>query len=440
MATATKENLDIYLQSFRELQKRAKDPQWLARLRTDAMEAFAEQGFPTTHNESWKYTNVAPIARAEFAPAAPVAAGSVTAALKNYPFTDLDCPRLAFVNGRFAPELSSLPELPDSIRIGSLAGAIASGSPALEEHLGHYADISSHPFTALNTAFVEDGAFIEIAKGVTTPKPVQLLYVTAGDGKAAITHPRNLILVAPECEVTFIETHIGLTDGAYFTNAVTEAAVGENSRVDYIKLQHESESAFHVATLKFHQERNARAHATTISLGARLAREEATCVLDGEGGEGTLNGLYVLRGQQHSDHHTTLDHAKPHCASREVYKGILEGKSTGVFNGKIIVRLDAQKTDSKQSNKNLLLSGDAQINTKPQLEIYADDVKCTHGATIGQIDAEALFYLRARGIGLREARSLLTVAFANDVIEKIAYAPLGERLKRAIAARLAHES
>jgi Fe-S cluster assembly protein SufD len=439
MTTAIKENPDVYLKSFREFEKRAKGPEWLASLRTEAIEAFAEQGFPTTHNEEWKYTNVAPIARTEFIPAVAAPAQSVAATLKSNPFADLDCPRLAFVNGRFAPELSSLRELPQGAKVTPLTKALAEGERSVEANLARYATFATHPFVALNTAFLEEGALVEIPKGVVAPKPIQLLYLSAGDGSPAISHPRNLILVGPECELTFIETHVGMASGVYFTNAVTEAVVGENSRVDYMKFQHESEAAFHVATLKFHQARNSRAHATTVELGARLAREEASCVLDGEGCEGTLNGLYVLNGQQHADNHTTLDHAKPHCASRELYKGILEGKSTGVFNGKIIVRPDAQKTDSKQSNKNLLLSADAQINTKPQLEIYADDVKCTHGATIGQIDAEALFYMRSRGIGLDEARNLLTVAFANDVIDKILYEPLSERLRKAIAARLARK-
>src|SRR5439155_12196054 len=230
---------------------------------------------------------------------------------------------------------------------------------------------------------------------------------------------------------------LGIGAGAYFTNAVTEVAVGEGAVVEYNRVQEENEAAYHIANVQFQQARSSRVHATTLAFGGALVREDSGTVLNGEGSECTLNGLYITLDRQHVDNHTVIDHAKPHCSSRELYKGVLDGSSTGVFNGKIIVRQDAQKTDSKQSNKNLLLSEGAAINTKPQLEIYADDVKCTHGATIGQIDAEALFYLRSRGIGVNEARALLTQAFASDVIDKIKFAPLREHLKDALRARLA---
>jgi len=233
-----------------------------------------------------------------------------------------------------------------------------------------------------------------------------------------------------------LEEYLGLGEGAYFTNAVTELVLKENAVFDYVKLQQESATAFHIATVRIHQARNSSLKTCSLALGSLLGREELGAVLDGEGAEALLNGLYMTTGRQLIDNHTTLDHAKPHCASREFYKGVLDGKSTAVFNGKIIVREDAQKTDSKQSDKNLLLSEDATINTKPQLEIFADDVKCTHGATIGQIDADAIFYLRSRGIGLEEARSLLVVAFAQEIIDRIKFDPLRERLTTHLLARL----
>jgi Fe-S cluster assembly protein SufD len=440
MTTAIKEHQDVYLQSFRQLEQRAKAPEWLARLRREAIESFMELGFPTTRNEEWKYTNAAPIARTVFEPAPAVAAAPAVEFMAKSPFAEMDCPRLVFVNGRLAADLSSLDSLAAEVKVMSLGKAIADGSSQVEEHLARYADCAANPFAALNTAFIEDGALIDIPKRLELAKPIYLLYVTLAGPKPTVTHPRNLILIGGESQATVIEGYLGFGDSAYLTNAVTEIAVGENSILEYVKLEGESATAFHTATVKIHQARNASAHATTVALGARLAREDTTAALDGEGGEATLNGIYVLTGEQHVDNHTTLDHARPHCASRELYKGILDGKSTGVFNGKIIVRPDAQKTDSKQSNKNLLLSEEATINTKPQLEIYADDVKCTHGATVGQIDAEALFYLRSRGIGQLEARSLLTAAFANDVLDKIKYSRLRERLKEAVFERLARSA
>ena len=439
MTTAINEKQENYLRQFREFEKHAKVPAWLAEIRAEAIESFAEMGFPTTRNEEWKYTSVAPIANAEFeAPAPRQAKDSPAIARRIQPLiNEFDCPRLVFVNGRYDAEFSA----PDALqaKVSTLAEGLAKGSPLLEQHLARYADFKTHPFVALNTAFLRDGAFIEVPKGTILEKPLLILHLTLAGGAPVVSHSRSVVLVGRECQAAVIECHIGTERPAYFANAVTEVVVDENSVVDYVKVQQESESAFHIATVQFHQARNSIVHATTVDLGSALAREEATSVLDGEGGEATLNGIYVLTGAQHVDNHTTLDHAKPHCASREVYKGILEGKSAGVFNGKIIVRPDAQKTDSKQSNKNLLLSPDATINTKPQLEIWADDVKCTHGATIGRIDAEALFYLRSRGIGLEEARNLLVVAFANDVLDKVKYAPLRERLKGSIFARLARQ-
>jgi len=251
-----------------------------------------------------------------------------------------------------------------------------------------------------------------------------------------MTHPRNLILAERESQAVLAEVYIGLGERVYFTNAVTEIVAEENSHLEYVKVQQEGPRAFHIAALQARQERSSNLSMFSIALGAGLDREDLTVVLDGEGSDALLNGLYVETGEQHVDNYTTLDHAKPHCNSRELYKGVLDGKSTGVFHGRIIVRPDAQKTDAKQSNKNLLLSEDAVINTKPQLEIYADDVKCTHGATVGQVDSEAVFYLRSRGIALGDARAMLTLAFANEILSRMKTRYLAEQLRAAVAAIL----
>ena len=451
MMIATSEKEGLYLSSFRELEDRlaANSPSWLHEIRRAAMAGFAEKGFPTTRQEEWRNTNVAPIAAVPFQPAttplSPPQRGGELRILQ-HPLADLGCPKLVFINGRFAKQLSTLEALPKGVQAGSLAEGLASGAKTLERHLARYAaDYREHAFVALNTAFIEDGAFIEIPKGVVLEKPIYLLYVSDPSGLPTVSYPRNLIVAGRESQATIIEAYVGegarrsagAADSVYFTNAVSEVAVGEGAVIAYHRVQQENENAFHFGRLVFHQERSSNVATHSIATGGRLVREEVLAVLDGEGAEATLAGMYVITGHQHIDNQTTLDHAQPHCSSREVYKGVLDGESSAVFNGKIIVRKDAQKTDSKQSNKNLLLSEKAIIDTKPALEIYADDVKCTHGATIGQIDPDAIFYLRSRGIGRQEARDLLTYAFANDILGRIKYGPLRERLSEGLFARLA---
>jgi Fe-S cluster assembly protein SufD len=437
MAIALKESEDLYLKDFREFVDRQAGtaPAWLSELRSDGMQAFAELGFPTTRLEEWKYCNVSPIAGVRFRPEPYELNDEVQRRVKNLSYAALDCTRLVFVNGHYAEELSSVKELPSGVTVTSLGKAIRQEG-AITAHLGRYAGHKTHPFVALNTAFMEDGAFVEIPRGAVLEKPIEILYVSTGGEEPWIAHPRNLVIAGQGSEATVFETYVGFGNGVYFNNVVTEIVAEENAHVDYVKLQSESEAAFHVATVLAYAARNAAAQTNSIQFGARLGREEVTTVLDGEGAEGHLYGLYVTNGQQLIDNHTTIDHAQPHCSSREFYKGILDGKSTGVFNGKILVRKDAQKTDSKQSDKNLLLSEAAAINTKPQLEIFADDVKCTHGATIGQIDPEAIFYLRSRGIGLEEARNLLIVAFAAEIVDHVKFEPLREQLKAALLAKM----
>lgn len=436
---AVKEHEGLYLSSFTHLENALNEhaPAWVPKLRRRAIESFAELGFPSTHDEEWKYTNVAPLVSVPFAPARVKLTEEIRRRIERLPLADLGCSRLTFFNGRYVPELSNLREVPKGLKAGSLASAFKNHGALLERHFARYADARTHAFVALNTAFFEDGAFIEVPKGAVLQKPLHILQVSEGGGRTTVSHPRNLILVGSTGQATVIETFFSLTEGTTFTNTVTEIVAGEGALLDYYKVQQESDAAFHYARVQVQQERSSTVTTHSIQLGGALTREEVQAVLAGEGAESLLHGLYVITGQQHVDNHTTIDHAQPHCSSREVYRGVLEGKSQGVFNGKIIVRPDAQKTDSKQSNKNLLLSEDAIINTKPQLEIFADDVKCTHGATVGQIDPEAVFYLRSRGIADDEAKSLLTYAFANDVMERIKFQPLRERLAERLFARLA---
>jgi Fe-S cluster assembly protein SufD len=435
--TMIKEHEGLYLSSFSQQEAALNEgaPDWLRQLRRDAIESFAELGFPTTHDEEWIYTNVAPLAAKAFVHSGATLTKELRGKIQALPLADLGCNRLTFLNGRYVPELSALPETESGVTAGNLAEQ--NNWDVLERHLARYADPKTHAFVALNTAFFEGGAFVEIRKGVTLQNPLHILQVSYGGGVNTVSHPRNLILVGDNSQATLVETFVSLEEDTTFTNTVTELVAGQGALVDYYKVQQESDAAFHYARVQTQQDRSSSVTTHSIQLGGLLTREEVQAVLAGEGAESLLHGLYVINGKQHVDNHTTIDHAKPHCSSREVYKGVLEGKSQGVFNGKIIVRPDAQKTDSKQSNKNLLLSEDAIINTKPQLEIYADDVKCTHGATVGQIDPEAVFYLRSRGIAVQEAKRLLTYAFANDLMERIKFQPLREKLAKRLFEQLA---
>jgi len=432
--TTVKEQEGLYLSTFTRLEKALNEsaPAWLSKLRHAAMGSFAELGFPTTHDEEWLYTNVAPLASLPFVPARVKLAEELRQKIERLPLADLGCSRLTFFNGCYVPELSQLREVPRGLRAGSLASAWRNHGALLERHLGRYANATTHAFVALNTAFFEDGAFIEVPKGAVLQKPLHILQISHGGGRETVSHPRNLILVGDTSQASIIETFFSLAEDTTFTNTVTEIVAGEGALVDYCKVQQESDEAFHYARVQVQQERSSSVATHSIQLGGALTREEVQTVLGGEGAESLLHGLYVITGRQHVDNHTIIDHAKAHCSSREIYKGVLDGKSQGVFNGKIIVRQDAQKTDSKQTNKNLVLSDNSVVNTKPELQIWADDVRCTHGATIGQLDAEALFYMQSRGIGRSEARRLLTYAFAQDIVDRIKVESLRDSLEKVL--------
>tara|TARA_B100000315_G_scaffold227450_1_gene235354 strand:- start:5830 stop:7182 length:1353 start_codon:yes stop_codon:yes gene_type:complete len=428
---------DGYQADFERLQGGADAagvPAAVISLRQDAMAHFSRLGFPTTRLEDWRFTNVAPIASRAYALGNPAEIDGAQAGRLLVP--DLPGPRLVFVNGRFAPSLSSVGAVPAGVEVRSLGDTLAAGLEGVAPHLVSLAGVPEQPFSALNTAFLQDGALIKVAEGVVLDAPVQVLFVSTAQGEAVVTHPRVLVIAEANSQFGVIESYAGLRDAEYFTNAVTEIDAGAGSVVTHAKVLRESLQAYHVASLQARLDRSAVVTSTSVTLGGALVRNDVGAVLNGEGAECTLNGLYVAGRNQLIDNHTTIDHASPHCDSHELYKGILDGDGRAVFNGKIIVRLDAQKTDAKQSNKALLLSERAQVNTKPQLEILADDVKCTHGATVGQLDNDALFYLRARGLGLEHARRMLIDAFATDVLDRLGYAPLRTQLDRALLERL----
>ncbi len=412
---------------------RSNEPAWLRTLRQSAIGAFRRTGFPTTRDEEWRFTSVAPIAETAFVPA-PLAVVS-SADVAPFLVPGLDGPSLVFVDGRFAPRLSAIEPRP-GLTISSLADALSDRPAALEPNLGRWAAVDGRSFTALNTASFEDGAFIAVADGVVVEKPIQVLFLSTLTPAPAVSHPRVLAVLGPNSQAHVVEVFAGLGPSVGFTNAVSEFVVGEGASLDHARIQRESETAFHVGHAQYQIERAGRVSAHAVALGGLIARVDSVAVLGGEGADCTLNGLYLGGGVQLVDNHTEIDHAMPHGTSRELYKGILDGRARGVFNGRIRVRPDAQKTDSKQTNKTLLLADDAQVNTKPQLEIFANDVKCTHGATVGQLSADALFFLRARGIGLEEARGMLIRAFARDVTGRIPLEAVRLEIERLLAARL----
>lgn len=390
-------------------------PAWMPPLRQAAFSRFVELGIPTRHHEEYRFTNVAPVFEHDYQTATDV---TVTAEqLAQVSFGDLDGLRAVFVNGVFAPELSRLENIPNGLQVGTLQQFVGSG--LLENHLARYAGFENQPFVALNTAFLSDGAFLAVERNAIIEEPIQLLFLATAGNQAVISHPRTLILAAENSQVSVTETYLGIGEGITLSNAVTEVVLEQNAGVELTKITQENGKSFHFGAMQVELGRDSRFTSQNVTLGGAIVRHDHSAAMRGEGAECTLDGMYFAGGQQLIDNHTTIDHALPHCNSHELYKGILDGQSRGVFNGKIFVRQDAQKTDAKQTNQTLLLSTEASINTKPQLEIFADDVRCTHGATIGQLSETQLFYLRSRGIGKEAARSLLTYAFAAELVERV---------------------
>jgi Fe-S cluster assembly protein SufD len=412
---------------------RATGPDWLSALRRKSMDRLGETGFPTTRVEEWKYTNPAPITKVAWvtAPEATIDRES----LERLSFPVFACSVIVFVNGRFAPDLSTSSALRPHLGVTSLADDLADDGDAASG-LGGLSMGAQGGFADLNLAFFEDGARVRIPAGEVHQIPIHLVFVNApGEAPAAI-HPRVWIHAEPGSQATVIEDHVSLGPGTSLTNAISEIQVGENARVEWIKVQREDPSAFHVAGLHARLERAARLSAHSICFGTALTRNDVRITLAAEGAECDLQGLFVAGGDQHVDNHTWIDHAKPHGTSRERYKGILDGRARGVFNGRIVVRMDAQKSNAEQQNANLLLSRDAEINTQPQLEIYADDVKCSHGSTVGQLDPDALFYLRSRGVPEEEARLLLMRGFVSEITRNLSVPALAERVEDLAVERL----
>jgi Fe-S cluster assembly protein SufD len=423
-----------YLSEFDSFEKRfrGKQSSHLDRLRRSSIERFSQLGFPTQKNEEWKYTNLAQLIELPFVPAAPNGLSNEKLA---HLAPGLDGPRLIFVNGHLRRELSSLGRLPAGAAVMDFPTALQQRPELLEAHLGRYLAPSSS-FAALNTALTEGGAVIYLPRGAVLTEPLFLIFVSSAPSRPTSSHPRNLIIAEAGSEATIVEGYIGEAEQVYFTNAVTEVILGENARLEHYLVQRQAERAFHVGSLQVTQKRDSRLVSHLFSIGGCLARSEVRTSLSQPGCSCTLNGLYMAHRRQHLDQLTSIDHASSQCTSRELYKGILDDQATGVFSGRIKVFPDAQKTDASQTNKNLLLSDQAVVDTKPQLEILADDVKCTHGAAVGQLDETALFYLRSRGVPLQEARGLLTYAFARELVGLIRIPRLKLRVEVLVGSKL----
>jgi Fe-S cluster assembly protein SufD len=406
--TAVMDEKSAYLSAFERFDRaRSGDPLALVKLRQAAIERFAALGLPTTDDEEWRFTPLTALRQLAF-----------------------DVP--SDTNGD-SGDFRQI-DVPKGVIVCSLARALREHHELVESHLARHADIDEQAFAALNTAFLNDGAFVYLPPNTVVEEPIHLNFVVSLEGGPYMRSRRVLVIAGRNSQATIIEKYSGVSGTRYFTNAVTEIVLDEGAIVDHYKVQQEGDSAFHIATTEIRLARSSNFRSHSVTFGGSLTRNDINADLAGEGAECTLNGLYLGTGEQLIDNHTRIDHEKPHCNSHELYKGILDGRARGVFNGKIYVHLDAQKTDAKQTNQTLLLSPDAMIDTKPQLEIFADDVKCTHGATVGQLDSEALFYLRARGIGAAEARALLTFAFANDIIDRINVVELRAELERHLLA------
>ena len=439
MSQAIKEQ-SLYTDAFREFAAGGRDgePTWLSRLREGAFERFEEGGFPTTDEEDWKYTSVAPIARQAFRPAA-LGEGATTdlGAVEPFLYAEARRSRLVFVNGHFRPDLSSLGAVPSGVVAADLASALTGEhAGVVRENLGRLSERGGDAFAALNTAFHGGGAFLHVPAGVKVEAPVQLLFVNAPAEVESAAFPRVLVVAGRDSRLDIIESYAATREAAYFTDAVVEVFVGEGAGVTHYKVQDESPRAFHVAATRAELSRSGSYDLTTVTLGARLSRHNIEVKLDSEGAECRVDGLYLVGSGQHTDTHSLIDHRKPHCTSRQNYKGILDGKSRAVFNGRVFVHAGAHGTDAEQSNKNLLLSQEARVDTKPQLEIFNDDVKCSHGATVGQLEEEELFYLLSRGLHPDLARNLLTYGFAEEIVEKFKFDSIRAQLDGAILNRL----
>jgi len=406
---------------------------WLDQLRSAGRARFEQAGYPHRKQEEWRFTNVDAIARTQFVVPEPSHNAAAIEDAMRFSFGDEAISELVFINGHYTPQLSRLGHLPKDVVVKNLAECF--GDSRVQANLAQFADVLANPFIALNTGAIHEGAYIHLPRNAAVDRPIHLLFVSIAGDKPTVTHPRVLITAEENAHATIVETYAGESTGVYFTNAVTEIVQAPGSRIDHCKMQQELPTAYHIASMNVQLAQNAGFVSHSINIGGLITRNEIGVVLGGEHAEATLNGLVLVDGNRHCDNHTLLDHAAAHCPSHELYKHVLAGQSTGVFKGKIKVRPDAQKTDSKQTSKVLLLSDEARMDSMPALEIYADDVKCTHGSTTGPVDEEQVFYLRSRGISLEAARHLMTYAFAADITRRIKVAPVRSRIENFMAAQ-----
>jgi Fe-S cluster assembly protein SufD len=410
-------------------------PGWIEELRRVGREYFARVGLPTTKDEEWRQTNVAPLTRQVFA--LPREAGAVTSGqVARFAWPGLEAHQLVFCDGYPVPEHAGAMDLPKGVIACSLSRAIERYRELVEPHLGQYARADSEAFTALSAAYLREGAFIYVPYGIELDRPIHLLFISTGGAVGAMTHPRNLIVAEESSSVQVIEQHAGVDATAYFSNAVTEFVVGANAHASHYFVERESPQAYNISTLQVQQHGDSDFASHSVLLGGKMVRNNVNVVLAGEGSQSLLNGLYLPDGDRHIDNHMRVRHAAGHCDSRQFYTGILSDEAVGVFIGRIVVDPGAQKTDAKQTSRNLLLSERAYAHARPQLEIFADDVKCTHGATVGELDASALFYLRSRGIAREVARGMLVYAFAFESLERLGLQPLRDQLGRLILQQL----
>ena len=426
--------VEHYLSEYERLHGKSDD--WLQQHRSSALNAFSEQGFPSTRHEAWKYTDVRGLLKHRFVVADSSSKELDGTKLDTVRFSELDCHELVFINGHYSAAHSNTQGLDSGVILTALSCADDELRDEVQQQLNSHSTMEKHGFAALNNAFVTDGAIVRVPANTEIEKPIHLVFYTDSEEAALISHPRNLVQLGANSRATVIESYAGVNGRDYCTNTISEVSTAEGAHLEHYKLQHEGDCAFHIGYFHASCDKDSRVESHSISLGGLLVRNDIDALLLGKGSHIGMNGLYLTDHKQHVDNHTRVDHQVPNTSSDEVYRGVLNGHSRAVFNGKVVVHKDAQQTDANQSNANLLLSNDAEIDTKPELEIYADDVKCSHGATVGQLDENMLFYLRSRAVDESTARSLLTFAFADEVIKRIKFAPVRERLEYTVAGRL----
>ncbi|NIV42758.1 MAG: Fe-S cluster assembly protein SufD [Candidatus Dadabacteria bacterium] len=419
MQIILKDSTDSYLQGYKQfITSENSSAKFAENTREEAINNFVKLGFPTLRDEDWRFTNIVPIVKSQYSISTDVTTKLENIDINRYLIHGLDSHLMVFVDGVYSAELSSINDTDDNILIKPISIALSDNTDIVEKHLFSCADIKLEAFTALNTAYFTDGAFVYVPSNTELDKTVEVLYISANP-VSSMNSPRNLIVVEKSSKAQVIEHYVSLSDSVYLSNTVSEVIIGENSTVDHYFIEQDSKKAYNISSLEVKQSANSNLNSHSFLLGGAIVRNNIHPVLCGQGCNSNINGLFLPSGRQHIDNFMKVEHASPHCDSRQVYNGILADKSKGVFHGRIIVHEDAQKTDAKQTNRNLLLSDTAKIDTKPQLEIYADDVKCTHGATIGQMDKDSLFYLRSRGIEQKLAKAIMLRAFASQNIEDI---------------------